>query len=89
MVEKYGVNPEQIETRGMGENQPIADNTSEQGRAQNRRVILIIPKAEFTPSEVVAPDNTQARSDEKPMIEFKATGIYTPSSLKLVDITSR
>ncbi len=89
MVEKYGVNPEQIETRGMGESQPIADNTSEQGRAQNRRVILIIPKAEFTPSEVVSPDNTQARSDEKPMIEFKATGIYTPSSLNLVDITSR
>jgi len=44
MVEQFGVNPEQIETRGLGESQPVADNTTEEGRAQNRRVILIIPR---------------------------------------------
>ena len=43
MVNKYGVNPEQLETRGMGESQPIADNDSEEGRQMNRRVILVIP----------------------------------------------
>lgn len=43
MVNKYGVNSEQLETRGMGESQPIADNDSEEGRQMNRRVILVIP----------------------------------------------
>ncbi|MEY3017593.1 MAG: hypothetical protein RL336_728 [Pseudomonadota bacterium] len=43
MIDKYGVNPEQLETRGMGESQPIADNDSEEGRQMNRRVILVIP----------------------------------------------
>lgn len=43
MVDKYGVNPEQIQMRGMGESQPIGDNDTEEGRQMNRRVILIIP----------------------------------------------
>ena len=46
MVDKYGVNPEQLETRGMGELQPIADNDSDEGRQMNRRVILVIPSDE-------------------------------------------
>lgn len=43
MVNKYGVNAEQIQMRGMGETQPIGDNDTEEGRQMNRRVILIIP----------------------------------------------
>lgn len=39
-----GVNPTRIATQGHGSSQPIADNTTEAGRAQNRRVdIRIIP----------------------------------------------
>ena len=41
-VRKYlvqrGVKPEQIEARGYGETQPIADNESEAGRKANRRI---------------------------------------------------
>lgn len=41
-VRKYlvqsGVAPEQVEARGYGEAQPIADNTTEEGREANRRV---------------------------------------------------
>lgn len=41
---RYGVNRVRIETRGYGENQPIASNDTETGRAQNRRVeIRIVP----------------------------------------------
>lgn len=39
-----GVQPARLATRGYGESQPVASNTSEDGRAQNRRVeIRIVP----------------------------------------------
>ena len=41
---KLGVDPTRLETRGLGESQPIADNRSAAGRARNRRVTLsLIP----------------------------------------------
>lgn len=43
-LQGYGVNPVRIATQGYGESQPIADNSSDAGRAANRRVeIRIIP----------------------------------------------
>ena len=45
-VAKYakslGVDPSRIETRGYGEEQPVADNTTEAGRTENRRVEVAI-----------------------------------------------
>lgn len=38
-----GLLPERLPTRGFGSAKPIADNASEAGRAQNRRVVLIAP----------------------------------------------
>ena len=37
-----GVRPERMAAIGYGEHQPIADNRTEQGRLQNRRVVLVI-----------------------------------------------
>lgn len=37
-----GVRPERMSAIGYGEYQPIADNSTEQGRVQNRRVVLVI-----------------------------------------------
>jgi hypothetical protein len=35
-----GVSASQVVSRGYGESQPIADNDSAEGRAQNRRVVM-------------------------------------------------
>ena len=39
---RYGVDPSRLSFRGYGESQPIANNTTLEGRAQNRRVELRI-----------------------------------------------
>lgn len=41
-----GVQPSRLQTLGLGENQPVASNLTEAGKAQNRRVeIVIVPTA--------------------------------------------
>lgn len=37
-----GVDPARVETRGYGQSRPIADNATAEGRAQNRRVEIVI-----------------------------------------------
>jgi len=41
-LQSQGVIPQRIITRGMGETQPIATNNTSQGRAQNRRVEIVL-----------------------------------------------
>lgn len=40
----HGVDPQQIRAEGKGETSPVADNASPEGRANNRRVEIRIPK---------------------------------------------
>ncbi|MCX2861741.1 OmpA family protein [Paucibacter sp. PLA-PC-4] len=40
-----GMRPDRLVVRGFGMDKPIADNASETGRAQNRRVALIAPSS--------------------------------------------
>lgn len=42
LVEEGGINPERIEAEGYGDQMPIADNKTPEGRAENRRVIGVI-----------------------------------------------
>ena len=51
-----GVQPERLAAVGLGEHRPIADNSTEEGRAVNRRVTLLILGAEpemFEPEQIV------------------------------------
>jgi photosynthetic reaction center M subunit len=41
LVQKYGINPDRIGTAGYGDTRPIADNGTEEGRAQNRRTEIM------------------------------------------------
>jgi OOP family OmpA-OmpF porin len=39
IVDRHGVDPSRIKAIGKGEENPVADNTTAEGRAKNRRVI--------------------------------------------------
>lgn len=41
LTNNFGISPDRIDTAGKGAKEPVADNTTRQGRAQNRRVEFI------------------------------------------------
>ena len=41
LVEKGGIAADRLTTAGLGDTQPVADNGTDEGRAQNRRVVLV------------------------------------------------
>lgn len=42
LFEANGIDPSRLSATGHGENHPIADNDTEEGRAANRRVVLVV-----------------------------------------------
>ncbi|MBD1574848.1 OmpA family protein, partial [Vibrio sp. S17_S38] len=44
---ELGATPAQLKSRGEGESQPVADNNTAEGRAENRRVEITIPNFHF------------------------------------------
>lgn len=51
---QYGIAAQRLKTRGMGQMAPLAANTTEAGRAQNRRVEIIAQRADTTTVAVPA-----------------------------------
>lgn len=49
LLQTDGIAPERLSAVGYGEHQPVAGNGTEQERAQNRRVVLLIARAEADP----------------------------------------
>ncbi|WP_445738228.1 OmpA family protein [Mariniflexile sp.] len=62
LVNQFNINESKLETEGRGENQPIADNKSAEGKAQNRRVEFIF-KSEA--DNYIAPSGVLPTSDSK------------------------
>ncbi|MDQ0338409.1 chemotaxis protein MotB [Caldalkalibacillus uzonensis] len=42
LVEEHGLDPQRFKAVGYGEYHPVASNDSEEGRSQNRRVVMVI-----------------------------------------------
>ncbi|MDP5071133.1 MAG: OmpA family protein, partial [Congregibacter sp.] len=48
VFEDEGVDPRRLSAVGFGPNRPIADNASEEGQAENRRVVVLVRSALFS-----------------------------------------
>lgn len=70
LVNQYHIDESKLSTEGRGETQPIADNKSAEGKAQNRRVEFIF-KAEA--DKYVRPAGVSAVSDSKSGSNTKST----------------
>ncbi len=51
LVEKANVDPHRLAAVGYGEYHPIADNTTEEGRARNRRIALVVLPEVYSPDK--------------------------------------
>lgn len=70
LVNQYHIDESKLSTEGRGETQPIAENKSAEGKAQNRRVEFIF-KAEA--DKYVRPAGVSATSDSKSGSNTKST----------------
>ncbi|MGP8305670.1 OmpA family protein [Vibrio sp. YIC-376] len=50
-----GIDAGRLTVSGMGEENPVADNSTKEGRAQNRRVEVVVPEFEYEVMEMVQP----------------------------------
>jgi len=58
-LSQQGIDYQRIKTSGMGEDQPVAENDTETGRQQNRRVEIIIDNPPLVATAMVAEETTQ------------------------------
>lgn len=68
LLEEYGIVKERLSIEANGANEPIADNTTAEGRARNRRVVIALSKYSYklpTPEadQVVQPNKEQLQQD--------------------------
>ncbi len=74
-----GVPSERIEARGLGEYRPVANNTSAEGRANNRRVEIILPRNVATSGQRTG-GTGGAGNEQNPTQQEPATQPDTPPS---------
>lgn len=63
LSEKAGVDPRRLGAVGYGEFHPIADNSTAEGRAKNRRIALVVMPEELIPTDIPI-STTQTNSTE-------------------------
>lgn len=71
LTERAGVDPRRVGAVGYGEFRPIADNSTPEGRAKNRRIAITI-----LPDELAAADTAAAaKAKEVPIVTPSATSV--------------
>ncbi|WP_230368866.1 hypothetical protein [Paludibacterium denitrificans] len=53
LFQEYGIKPQRLVAVGRGENLPVADNSTQDGRATNRRVSITVLAVDQNETEVL------------------------------------
>lgn len=62
-LEQRGVDPSRVRVVGLGENYPVADNSTNAGRSENRRVEVVIAQDQMPPSRQEVQQAQRQRSN--------------------------
>jgi chemotaxis protein MotB len=68
LTERAGVDPRRVGAVGYGEFRPVADNSTPEGRAKNRRIAITILPEELIPTEAPAP-KMNAETNSAPSVQ--------------------
>ena len=52
IIDQSGIDPTKVSAVGYGEYRPTGDNNTSEGRAQNRRVDILLLNSEFNDTEI-------------------------------------
>src|SRR5690625_7826152 len=74
LLERGGVSAERLSAVGYGEHQPAASNDTAEGRAQNRRVALMIARARIERPSAQLPSQLESSVSDLVMDEGPAAG---------------
>ncbi len=88
---KNGISPDRLAVNGFGPDYPIADNSTETGRAMNRRVAIILQTAANVNStgEIKNPTTTTGTSVYNPALERDAGNmVFTDGKLYCFQVSS-
>lgn len=58
LTEQSGIDPRRVGATGYGEFRPVADNSTAEGRAKNRRIAITILPDEFAPNDTSSATNS-------------------------------
>lgn len=80
LLNRYGVSPTRMSAIGYGEFKPVADNTTDEGRQKNRRIVLVVLGGDdsrrsidtfqpttLSPISPIVPASPQTRSVQQPV----------------------
>lgn len=72
LLEQLGIAPQRMAIEGYGQYAPFAENTSAQGRSQNRKVVIALSKYAYVPVVMEAPEQVEPETSAEQVAEEAA-----------------
>ncbi|MDF3125780.1 flagellar motor protein MotB [Rheinheimera sp. 1928-s] len=72
LLEELGVAPQRMAIEGYGQHSPFADNSTAQGRSQNRKVVIALSKYAYEPAVVETPQPVEPETASEQAAEETA-----------------